>query len=234
MASGLPQLDRYQALAFDLDGTLYPSLPGLDAQFELSLKKTVKQVTACSENDVDRTLGALRRQHRHVVQGLAKLSGLDTTVLLEDIYRRLDLSGIRENPRLHSTLDALSGGLEILVLTNSSKGHADRVLSLLGLHDIPIQVYGMEEAQFHLKPDRFVYLNVLSSKKLKASRVLYFDDSQSNIAAARELGVPTVHVREGSIAGDVADYQAEMDESAWTTSNVEEFLRQSLSSRIGL
>ncbi len=44
------------------------------------------------------------------------------------------------------------------------------------------------------KPEKEIYLKVLSEIKRKPQEVLFFDDREDNVLAARDLGIKTVHV----------------------------------------
>ena len=82
----------------------------------------------------------------------------------------------------------------------------------------------MEEAQYHLKPDPFVYRNFLSSQALASSEVLYFDDALGNIAAARSVGLSTVHVVRSPACAGTADPWPSTTDPAWTSDDIEGFL----------
>ncbi|MFC1425958.1 HAD-IA family hydrolase [Streptacidiphilus sp. N1-12] len=231
MNSRLPQLNGYRALVFDLDGTLYPSLPDLERQYKESLRFTAMSVANCSAAAADSILHAMRAAGQHAVEGLARLSGTDPNVLLEEIYFRLDLAGIREDRGLASVLSILASRIRLLVLTNSSRGHAERVLDRLGLGCLPIRTYGMEDADFKQKPDPVVYRKLLLSETLTPTQLLYFDDASANIDTACSMGISTVHIVPAATHRGAVDLTLPATAPAWASSTVESFLREVLTSK---
>jgi pyrimidine 5'-nucleotidase len=98
---------------------------------------------------------------------------------------------IQPNPDLRRLLLTLPQARWIF--TNADANHARRVLAVLGLQDCFDGVIDIRAVEFACKPEEAAFRRALacSGNPDPASCVL-FDDSASNLAGARRLGIKTV------------------------------------------
>jgi FMN phosphatase YigB (HAD superfamily) len=83
--------------------------------------------------------------------------------------------------------------LPIAILTNgTSRLHMD--LSKINLKDKFFKIFNSAEIGF-CKPDKRIFIHVLTDLRCQPSEVLFIDDSQSHIQAAQELGLRTHQYR---------------------------------------
>lgn len=93
--------------------------------------------------------------------------------------------------------------LKLAVFTNSPKAYAMKCLKSLGLHEIFSDkvVFGVEDVLPHCKPQREAFQKVLDELGSVPERTVMFEDSMKNIRACKALGIHTVLVDEGGLAG---------------------------------
>ncbi len=84
-----------------------------------------------------------------------------------------------------------------MVFTNGSRGHADRVLRVLGLHDLFEEVFDIRVASYLPKPMAAPYHKVMEHLCLPGDKCLMVEDSAANLQTAKELGMGTVLVGGG-------------------------------------
>ncbi len=83
--------------------------------------------------------------------------------------------------------------LPISILTNgTSRLHMD--LSKINLKDKFFKIFNSAEIGFS-KPDKRIFIQVLTDLRCQPSEVLFIDDSKSHIQAAQELGLKTHHYK---------------------------------------
>lgn len=180
-------------LLFDLDDTLYPAGNGLwraisnriDSYLtdELGLKpKTARQLRARYARDFGTTLSGLLSEFE-----------IEPAHYLEYVHS-IDLANyLQRDERLASLLTQLPG--RKAVLTNSSRGHAHRVLDLLGIEGQFERVIAIEDLSLINKPAPQAYRRALELMSYPApSASMLLDDSLKNLKAAAALGMQTVLV----------------------------------------
>lgn len=183
------ELTRPGAFLLDLDGTLYPSTLGLERQIIPSLRRAVAEVLGKPLAEAIPIVQDLNKRYGYCVRGLEKEFGIDPHTVVDRTYRALDRTGIVLNQRLRDSLSVLARFAPVIVLTNSSRGHAEDALSRLGVLDLIHRIFAIEDVGFFLKPDTEVYVAVRSGLGIPFADIMYFDDSVRNLHSAWSLGV---------------------------------------------
>jgi phosphoglycolate phosphatase len=190
----------FDAVVFDLDGTLVDTAPDLQAHVNAVLGELGRpgldlQGVRLMVGDGARTL--LRR-------GLEATGGVPDGVDLELLYRRF-LERYTADPARRSTVHAgvvevLSGlraeALRLAVCTNKAQAPTDRLLAALGL-DRFFEVIVGGDAVAAKKPDAGHLRTVLERLGVAPGRAVMVGDSAHDLAAARSLGVPCILVSFG-------------------------------------
>ena len=101
-------------------------------------------------------------------------------------------------PGLRRALAALP--LRRAIFTNGSRGHAERVLSCLGLADLFEAIFDIRVAAYQPKPFPAPYHEVCAALKIPAARCLMVEDTPANLRTAKEMGMGTILV--GDAASD--------------------------------
>ncbi|MFT5162222.1 MAG: phosphoglycolate phosphatase [Alteromonadaceae bacterium] len=194
---------KYQAIAFDLDGTLVDSVPDLHYAANLMLNAVNHPPVSIDEvrlyiGDGIETL-ALRALSRSVEvdDNLDSALCTDATKLFKQFY----LANVSQNSQLYAnvtqTLALLAqSGLKLAVVTNKARQFTLLLLKALDIHHyFDIIVCGDDLA--HKKPHPLPMLHTLQSLKLTPVQLLLVGDSKNDMLSAEQAGVDRVFVTYG-------------------------------------
>lgn len=180
-------------LWFDLDNTLYPASSGfldaLDARINLYLehKYGVPADRAASERHrLYITYGA-------TIMGLSRERTVDYDDYMDFVYRADPADYFPPVPALKEALDSVS--LPKIILSNSCRAHAEKVLAYLGIKDCFQGIFCMEK-DLVAKPLPEAYLRTAQKTGFAIGESLLIDDADRNLAAAAALGMKTLKVSE--------------------------------------
>ncbi len=190
----------FEALIFDLDGTLIDSAPDVCASANRMLDEFGRR-----QLSVEETKGLVGWGGRVLVEKALALTGDDGTE--EDIDKGLDafLSTYAAHPADHTTLfpgviDALEGfrgsGVTMGICTNKPTATTAPVLAAMGL-DGYFDVVSCGDAVPHKKPDGRHVLHVVEALGATIETAAMIGDSENDIAAAIDAGVRSVAVTFG-------------------------------------
>lgn len=174
---------------FDLDNTLYDAETELFPQIERRMTAYVAKIAGL-EPDAARAL-----QHRYLMEygatitGLIRHHDLDAQDFL-DFVHDVDARTLSPDPDLAALIAALPG--RKLVYTNGSRGHAERVLTRLGLAALFEACFAIEDAELHPKPQPEGFARFLARHKLEPRRAVMVEDTARNLMPAHALGFFTV------------------------------------------
>lgn len=100
----------------------------------------------------------------------------------------------KANTFLIDFLQNIAGYHQTALVTTAKRANAQAVLSAHDLqHLFDVVVCGDDVAS--LKPHPAAYMRALDLCRLKPSETLAFEDSQPGLAAARQAGISTIHIR---------------------------------------
>jgi phosphoglycolate phosphatase len=193
-------LTPFDAVVFDLDGTLADTAPDLQAHVNSVLEELGRPGLDLDEvrllvGDGARTL--LRR-------GLEATGGVPAGADLDLLFARF-LERYTARPADNSTVhrdvvEVLEGlqarGLRLGVCTNKAQAPTDRLLAALGLDRFFEAIVG-GDAVAAKKPDAGHVRAVLERLGARPARSVMVGDSEHDLRAARGLGVPCVLVSFG-------------------------------------
>jgi len=190
-------------ILFDLDNTLYPRECGLFRLIEERIKEFLRVRLNLTYEDA----AALRRQYLQdygfTLVGLMKHNCVDPDDYLSFVHE-VDVEGVlaedRGLARLMSRIP-----LTKVIVTNSTKRHAQRVICSLGIEPFFSHIYDIAFMQYCPKPHLSTFHRVLDHLGVAAEECLMLDDHPPTIAAAKALGMTTVYV--GKAEQVEADYQ---------------------------
>jgi glucose-1-phosphatase len=136
----------------------------------------------------ERGLISIEEFHRHLCQALS----MDLS--LEDFVAGWNALLIGPYPCIAGLIDRVRGGARKAMLSNSNETHVAYLR-----RKWPSLFSGFDSLFFsneiHMrKPDTEAFLHVLDSYGFKPSEVLFFDDLEDNVEAARALGIRCVRV----------------------------------------
>jgi phosphoglycolate phosphatase len=190
----------FDAVVFDLDGTLVDSAPDLQAHVNSLLEELGRP--GLELNDVRLLVGDGARTLLR--RGLEATGGVPAGVDLDLLYARF-LERYTARPADNSTvhggvvevLQRLgTEGLRLGVCTNKAQAPTDRLLAALGLERFFAAIVGGDAVPAK-KPDPGHLRAVLERLGAAPARSVMVGDSEHDVLAARSLGVPSVLVSFG-------------------------------------
>ncbi|OON39316.1 phosphoglycolate phosphatase [Izhakiella australiensis] len=195
-----------QGLAFDLDGTLVDSAPGLADAVDLALTELnlpapgIDRVATWIGNGADImvtralrwALGAEPQQHQIN----------DARTLFDKHYARTVEQGSKLFPEVKATLEALAAsGLPMAIVTNKPTPFIAPLLHSLGIaHCFSLVLGGDDVVQ--KKPHPAPLFLVLGTFGLLPESLLFVGDSRNDILAAQAAGCPCVGMTYGYNHGE--------------------------------
>ncbi|BCA78502.1 pyrimidine 5'-nucleotidase [Desulfuromonas sp. AOP6] len=184
------------AILFDLDNTLYSPQRQLFSLIDCRINRYMREVVGIPEAEVDGLRRRYWADYGVTLQGLIRHHDVDPEDYLEYVHDVDVNSRLLPDGPLRTALQSIS--LRRLVFTNGSRGHAERVLSSLGLENIFEEIFDIRVASYLPKPFPEPYHQVLGSIGIEARRCLMVEDSVENLRTAKELGMGTILVGDGA------------------------------------
>ena len=184
---------------FDLDNCLYPASTGLFELIDQRMGGYIERLLGCDPVEAKRVQKAHFHEHGTTLAGLMREHGVDPHHFLEDVHA-IPLDRIAQDERLAISLARLPG--RKLVYTNADEPYARRVLEALGVGDQFAELHDIHAAELRPKPDRHGYGLLLDRFGIDPKRAAMVEDMAQNLLPAKELGMTTVWVDNGSERGN--------------------------------
>jgi putative hydrolase of the HAD superfamily len=188
---------NYEVLYIDLDETIYPKTNGL-WQF---ISDRINQFLVSHLQITILDAQVLRKQYFDTygttLNGLLNHHNIDPMEYLDYVHDIPIEMMIQPEPALRTTLKQLSP--KKYIFTNASIQHANRVLRHLEILDLFDGVIDILALEFTNKPRKEAYEKALSlSGYPNPTKCMLIDDRVANLVPAKEMGITTVLVGEGT------------------------------------
>lgn len=183
---------------FDLDNTLYDPSARLFSQIETRMTAYVMRELRVDEAEANRLRNHYWRTHGTTLAGLMAEHGIEPVPYLHDVHD-IDMTVLSPNPALAAMIRALPG--RKIIHTNGDSLYASRVLAQLQL-EVFDAIFGVEEVDFHPKPDPRAYAAVIRAQGFDPARAAMFEDDPRNLKVPHSLGMRTILVGDGSHGPD--------------------------------
>ncbi|TAK48604.1 MAG: pyrimidine 5'-nucleotidase [Xanthobacteraceae bacterium] len=180
-----------QTWVFDLDNTLYPHHLNLWQQVDERIRTFVADYLKVPDKEAFRIQKDYYRRYGTTMRGLMIEHGLNSDDFLDYVHV-IDHSPLEPNPALGVAIESLPG--RKLILTNGSRGHAEKVLERLGIGPQFEDIFDIVAAGLEPKPAPATYNRFLSRHRIDPSRAAMFEDLARNLATPHALGMTTVLV----------------------------------------
>jgi putative hydrolase of the HAD superfamily len=184
---------------FDLDNCLYPAATGLFELIDERMGAYIERLLGVDSAEAKRVQKAHFHAHGTTLAGLMKEHEVDPHHFLGDVHS-IPLDRISRDDRLAGGLARLPG--RKLVFTNADEPYARRVLEALGVSEHFAELHDIHAAELHPKPDRHGYELMLGRFGIDPARAAMIEDMAQNLKPAKELGMVTVWVDNGSERGN--------------------------------
>jgi putative hydrolase of the HAD superfamily len=185
-----------EAIIFDLDNTLYPASASLFPLIDARINRYMLERVGIAPENVDDLRKRYWREYGLTMVGLSRHHGVDPEDYLEYVHD-VDVSTVlRPVPELGQALMSLPGTK--VILTNGSLGHAQRVLTAMGITDVFTQIFDVRVAAYRPKPYPEPYLETLTRLGIPGTRCVMVEDTVVNLRTAKEFGMATVLIGSGN------------------------------------
>lgn len=197
--NGIPDVDL---ILFDLDNTIYPKDLGLWRLIDGRIKAYVSRELNLPPEEAAVVQKRYWRLYGTTIIGLMNEHDVDPEPYLAYVHD-VDVDRyLKPNAELKRVLAALPHRKAIF--TNATAAHARNVLAAMDILEHFDPLVGMHETHYISKPDPRAFAYCLALLDAPAHRCLFIEDSPTNLAPARELGMTTVLV--GRPGQGEADY----------------------------
>jgi putative hydrolase of the HAD superfamily len=203
-----PEFDHVRDWIFDLDNCLYPASTGLFALIDERMGAYIQRLLNCDAAEARRVQKDHFHTHGTTLAGLMRHHDVDPHDFLEDVHA-IPLDCVRPDERLADALARLPG--RRLVFTNGDAPYARRVLEAIGVHDHFEDLHDIHASSYRPKPDPHGYALLCERFGIDPRHALLADDMAQNLAPAKQLGMTTVWVDNGSERGNHGYDQAIVD-----------------------
>lgn len=176
---------------FDLDNTLYPPEVRLFDQIETRMTAWVMDALGVARDEANDLRLKYWQNHGTTLAGLMREHGVDPHAYLHDVHD-ISFADLMPDPDLRQKIENLPG--KRIVYTNGSAPYARNVLAARGLDNLFDDIFGVEHADFHPKPDRLAFETVFSKAGVEPNAAAMFEDEPRNLSVPHSLGMRTVHV----------------------------------------
>jgi len=184
---------------FDLDNCLYPASTGLFELIDERMGAYIQRLLDCNATEARRVQKAHFHEHGTTLAGLMKSHGVDAHEFLDDVHA-IPLDRVCRDDRLESAMARLPG--RKLVFTNGDAPYAQRVLKAIGVHSHIDELHDIHASGLRPKPDPHGYALICERFGIDPRSALMVEDIAANLKPAKDLGMTTIWVDNGSERGD--------------------------------
>ena len=220
-----PQFAHIRDWIFDLDNCLYPASTGLFALIDERMGAYIERLLGCSPAEARRVQKAHIHAHGTTLAGLMKEHEVDPHDFLAEVHD-IPLDRVKADERLANLLPRLTG--RRFVFTNGDAPYARRVLEAIGIHREFDELHDIHASGLRPKPDPHGYALLCERFQIDPKHALLADDMVQNLAPAKQLGMTTIWVDNGSERGNHGYDQAVVDVRV---TNIGEWLESILGNR---
>ncbi|HZB69196.1 MAG TPA: pyrimidine 5'-nucleotidase [Sphingomicrobium sp.] len=194
-----PRFAHIRDWIFDLDNCLYPASTGLFALIDERMGAYIQRLLDCDAIEAKRVQKAHFHEHGTTLAGLMKNHAVDPAHFLDDVHA-IPLDRVTGDERLAAALARLPG--RRFVFTNGDAPYARRVLEAIGVHGHFDDLHDIHASELRPKPDPHGYALLCERFAIDPSHALLVDDMAQNLKPAKQLGMTTVWVDNGSERGN--------------------------------
>lgn len=183
----------YKTLFFDLDDTLYPPTSGIwEAIGDRMVQYMIQKV------DIPASIAAAERErlfHMHgtTMRGLVAEYQINDLDFLEFVHDIQISDYLTQSNSLREILSSYPQ--RKLIFTNADTGHAQRVLTALGLEDLFEKIIDIRSIRPWCKPQPESFVKALELANIDdPANCVLIDDAYRNLVTAHEFGLYTIQV----------------------------------------
>ena len=193
-----PPFGHIRDWIFDLDNCLYPASTGLFALIDERMGAYIQRLLACDTVEARRVQKEHFHSHGTTLAGLMAEHQVDPHEFLNDVHA-IPLDRVGRDERLGRGLGRLPG--RKFVFTNGDAPYARRVLDAIGVGEHFDDLHDIHSSELRPKPDPHGYAMLCERFRIDPTAAVLVEDMAQNLKPAKELGMTTVWVDNGSERG---------------------------------
>lgn len=191
----LAELRHIDSWIFDLDNSLYSASANLFELIDIRMGEFIQQLLGVDAAEARKVQKGYFRDHGTTLAGLMASHGVDPHEFLDYVHD-IDLARISADPALVAAIDKLPG--RKFVFTNGDEKYAARVLEKLGLANLWDGLHDIHAMKYVPKPHPDAYVAMCDRHVIDPTRALFVEDMARNLKPAKDLGMTTVWIDNGS------------------------------------
>lgn len=191
----LARLAHIRNWIFDLDNTLYPASADLFSQIDSRITDYVANRLALDRVNARRLQKEYFHTHGTTLFGMMADHGVDPHEFLGFVHD-VEMDVLDHDAPLVAAIARLPG--RKLVFTNGDAPYAMKVLARLGLADAFEAIHDIHATRYVPKPSIDAYHGLIATHGLDPNESLFVEDMARNLKPAKDLGMATVWVDNGS------------------------------------
>jgi putative hydrolase of the HAD superfamily len=188
-------MTRRHFLLLDVDNTLYPRSCGVVERVDARINRYLVERVGIAADEVDEIRLRLWTEFGTTLHGLQRQARVDPADYSRFVHDIDHATLLGPHPELSAMLARIP--LNKVAVTNGPDAHASAVLDCLGVRALFFRVFGLERLHFLPKPYVHAYQTVLGHLHTTGHDCVLVEDTVANLAAARQLGMRTIYVRDG-------------------------------------
>ncbi|MEO5938626.1 MAG: pyrimidine 5'-nucleotidase [Sphingomonas sp.] len=215
----LPRLALIRNWIFDLDNTLYPHGARLFEQVDRRITDYIARFFQVERDEAYRIQKGYFHTRGTTLAGLMAEHNVDPHEYLADVHD-IEMDMLDENAPLAAAIAKLPG--RKIVFTNADALYATKILARLGLGESFEAIHDVHALNYRPKPEPWAYRHICDTYGLDPVESLFADDMARNLKPAKDIGMTTLWVDNGSEQAE----GAERDFIDFTTRDVTHWLHE--------
>ena len=204
----LPALRHIRNWIFDLDNTLYPASADLFGLIDQRMTAFIQELLGLGWKEARALQKDYFHAHGTTLSGLMAEHGVDPRAFLDYVHD-IEMGALQEDRRLVEAVARLPG--RKLIFTNGDEPYARRVLARLGLSESFEAIHDIHDCAYMPKPNPAAYRTMAEAFAIEPAESLFVEDMARNLKPAKDIGMTTVWVNNGSEQAREADGRAYVD-----------------------
>ena len=189
-----------RTILFDLDDTVYPRSTGIMGEIRRLILDFVQTRLDLPEEEADALRERYLQTYGTTMRGLQVNHQIDPDDYLHHVHEIPLHEYLRSNPELDAILAAAPQ--EMVIFTNASREHAERVLDVLGIRQHFSRIVDVRDMEYESKPRPSAYVRICELLGVEPEECMLVEDNARNLYPAKEIGMSTVLVGDGSRSQD--------------------------------
>jgi putative hydrolase of the HAD superfamily len=184
--------DKITAWVFDLDNTLYPASANVFAQVDVKMREYVARFLNVDQDEAHRIQKAYFQEYGTTMRGMMTHHDMEPGPFLDYVHD-IDVDMVPPAPDLSEVLSTLPG--QKYIFTNASTGHAQRILTRLGIAQHFTGIFDIVDAGYKPKPNAEIYDLFVNKFQVDPATSIMVEDIARNLEPAAALGMQCLWIK---------------------------------------